>query len=122
MKHAMIIGSSGPTANALTDGLWSAGYLSIIRVGNTAEALSILRCVHPDLILLLPDASQFSPSALQLISEEAGVPIIVATNRVGQARRSLGPKVSLDGPYGLQDLGELHKVPVSRVRQLLHAT
>lgn len=95
MMHALAIGHAGPDAVAAVDGLWSAGYRSIMRVEDTQDAAAVLACFHPDLILVLPDITHpDSMTVLRGIAKQAHAPVIVARADMERALDCLGPVVS----------------------------
>ena len=93
--HALTIGRAGPDAAAAIDGLWNAGYRSIVRVESVGEAPAMLACFRPHLILVLPDAAA-SDGAVMLrgIARKANAPIVVARRDVEHALDCLGPVVA----------------------------
>ncbi|RYE40874.1 MAG: hypothetical protein EOP21_09250 [Hyphomicrobiales bacterium] len=102
MQHALIIGAESKARETLEDHLWHAGYHTLFAPEDMAEAWAITRSLHPDLIIVLPDVLSSRPTEeLCNMSEETGAPIIVATADLDAALRSLGPSVSLDGPFAL---------------------
>ena len=94
--HALAIGHAGPDAAAAVNGLWNAGYHSIMRVEEPGEAAAIA-CFHPELVFVLPDVAQSdSMATLQDIAKKADAPVIVARADMERALDCLGPLVSTD--------------------------
>lgn len=93
--HALAIGHAGPDAAAAVNGLWDAGYHSIMRVEDPREATAVLACFHPDLIFVLPDvAYSDSITTLRAIAKKADAPVVVARADTERALDCLGPTVS----------------------------
>jgi len=100
--HALAIGRAGPDAAAAMDGLWNAGYQSILRVEEVSEAPGVLACFRPDLILVLADAAQpESMRKLRRMARKADAPIVVTRGDVERALDCLGPATSTEPPRWL---------------------
>ncbi|GAA0337653.1 hypothetical protein GCM10009087_55110 [Sphingomonas oligophenolica] len=100
MMHAIIIGREGAAASAAVNRLWDAGYHSIFRVDEPSEAPALLACVHPDLILALPDSVvPDSMNMLRRISKAADAPVVVAKLDVEHALGCLGPSEVEESTY-----------------------
>lgn len=92
MKHAIIIGGDERQVDLLEESLWSAGYHSILEARDEDEAWSILRTVHPALIVVAPDESPgLEPDNLYLMSDVSGAPVIVSSAQPAKALHGLGP-------------------------------
>lgn len=92
MMHALAIGRAGPDAVTAINGLWDAGYRSIVRVDEIGEAPAMTACFRPDLILVLPDAGRpGSVALLRGIARKANAPVVVARTDVKHALDCLGP-------------------------------
>ena len=119
MKNAMIVGTSGPCAESAIDGLWEAGYHSIVRVSDAQEGLLFVGHFAPDLIMVLPNsACADSMAELQELSEQAGAPILVATSDAEHALSCLGPGGALEGPWLLQHVEAARAAAVAPRMQL----
>lgn len=95
--HALAIGRAGPDAAAAVDGLWDAGYRSILRVEEAREASAALACFHPDLVIVLPDAAgSDSMATLRDIAKTAAAPVIVVRADMERGLDCLGPVISSD--------------------------
>ncbi|HWU72160.1 MAG TPA: hypothetical protein VN137_01655 [Sphingomonas sp.] len=96
--HALAIGHAGPDAAAAVNGLWNAGYHSIMRVEESNEAAAAIASFHPELIFVLPDVAQSdSMATLRDIAKKADAPVIVARSGTERALDCLGPTTSPDG-------------------------
>lgn len=94
MKHALTIGAAGPAADTAINNLWDAGYHSIFRVDDVAEALPLLADLHPALILVLSDTGpEASAIELSQLSALGGAPVVVSRGNVKQSLGCLGPEV-----------------------------
>jgi len=95
--HALAIGHAGPDAAAAVNGLWNAGYHSIMRVEEAGEAAAAIACFHPELIFVLPDVAQSdSIASLRDIAKKADAPVVVACTGTERALDCLGPMASSD--------------------------
>lgn len=122
MEHALIIGGNRNSVDALEEHLWDAGYRSIAAARNIAEAWTIVRSLHPKIIIVVPDAISETPTNdLYEMSEMTGAPIIVATADPAAALRCLGPAVSLEGPYPVHAAPEPAAIASRPALYLAHA-
>lgn len=98
--HALAIGHAGPDAAVAVNGLWNAGYHSIMRVEEPGEAAAVIACFHPELVFVLPDVAQSdSMATLRAIAKEADAPVIVARADTERALECLGPTTALNEAY-----------------------
>jgi hypothetical protein len=96
--HALAIGHAGPDAAAAVNGLWNAGYHSIMRVEESNDAGAAIASFHPELVFVLPDVAQSdSMATLRAIAKEADAPVIVACAGTERALECLGPSAAIDG-------------------------
>lgn len=122
MEHALIIGENRQAVDVLEENLWIAGYRSILAVDDTPQAWAILRSLRPNLIVVLPEILRENlADDLYEISEVAGAPIIVATADPDAALHCLGPGVSLEGPYAVDEMAEARTVATHAPLALAHA-
>lgn len=113
MMHAFAIGHDGPAARAAIKHLWEAGYHSIFRLDEPDEVSPLLACVHPDVILVLPDCAVGEPmKALRRISRAADAPVVVATHDVDHALKCLGPVPSIEDAAASNPV-ELAQLPLA---------
>lgn len=107
MTHALIIGHDRHAAEEIEDGLWQAGYHSLVHALDADDAWSIVHSLRPSLIILLPDnVEQISTDDLYRMSELADAPVLVATANPAKALECIGAGVSLDGPYPIERVGD----------------
>lgn len=107
MAHALIIGHDRHAAEEVEDGLWQAGYQSMVHVLDADDAWAILHSLRPSLIVLLPDKDQcIASDDLCRMSELADAPVLVATANPAKALECIGPGVTLSGAYPIERVAD----------------
>ena len=107
MEHVMTVGHDGPAAAAAIDRLWHAGYRSIVRADDLAEARQVARSMRPRLAMVLPDAARaYSAHALGEMAAAACAPVIVAHRDIGHAFTCLGPWLEDDDAAAVRAMAE----------------
>lgn len=108
MNHALVISSDRLSIDILEEGLWSAGYHSILSVNDRDEAWLALHDLRPNLIVVASDVARtVKVGDLYQMSDIAGAPIVVATDSPAKTLHCLGPAASSEPRYSVHEQGAI---------------
>ena len=120
MPHALIIDDSSIVHGIMIKRLASMGFHSFDRADTEEKAIEAAHRRQPDLVVLGDHVTEGSGcEAARIISEAYGTPVILVTNNSQNARKVLGGRASMEGPFALDQISAAvdrsHMAPLTAI-------